>query len=70
MGLNEDVQEYLATAGEVLKKKNPEFEFVFILVPFARVQLQHLSTEQRKTLEKRMVRAAHRAFNDYVADPD
>lgn len=53
-----------------LKKKFPEMEFFFLMIPFHRSTLQHLSTEQRYELEKRVVRAASRAFDEYIKAPD
>lgn len=64
--LNADVQMFLADAGEVLKRTNPEMEFVFVLVPFHKEQLKHLSTEEKRTMEKRAVAAVQKACKEYL----
>lgn len=68
--LETNVQVLLSRAAEVLKKAHPEMEFFLVLIPFHVSQMQHLSTEQRQELEKRVIRAANKEFERYLTNPD
>lgn len=68
--LDTNAQILLQQAAEVLKRNHPEMEFFLLLIPFHRATMQHLSTEQRAELEKRVTRAASREFERYITHPD
>ena len=66
MDLNAHVQEAMAEVVQRLKRNFPTMEFFFVLMPFERFEMAHLSTEQRKELEKRVTAAASREFRSYL----
>lgn len=53
-----------------LKKLFPDLQFFFLMIPFHKEQVQHLSKEQMNELEKRVIRAANKEFERYLAQPD
>lgn len=68
--LNIEVQATMAQCAERMKNLFPELEFMYLVMPFAKADMQGLSAEQRAELEKRCVNAASKAFRDYLKNPE
>ena len=68
--LNADIQAEMHGVSERLKNAHSGegLDFIILVLPFATTDMQHLGTEHRATLEKRMAHAASDAYTTYMKE--
>jgi hypothetical protein len=64
----DNISMILEEVHQKLRKGFPFLDFIYILMPMPKEQMQHLGQHEREELEKRVVAAASREFKTCIVD--